>query len=328
MRESDVQQARDPVFRCSGGSFWLVPWVVSLVCGCTHPPKPTEPTSRPAAMDPLVAAVTGQPSYVYQEVFPGDTIASDDALRTLVEVIRISAPMGSLSGNPAFWQATSDRTFSPEQQQYLSANGMRFATIEASAWPSLKSEIERHAGVSSRTSTAHGTGRAEIEVRSVPSQTLFFFGADGRLQGRSFADSDNFWGLRFVPDPAQRGKISLEICPVVRSSRRETRVTRRNNDYEIDYAQAEAVYELGMQLSLPVGMALVMAPTSAVRAETNVLGRAFLTAEDPAGLMEYILVLYPRLYRLNAKLTQKQFEDAVQREKLQLAQPAPSSSPQ
>lgn len=306
--------------------------VVALVAllilpGCTHHREPTtEPTSQPSDPQALRTPDVVQPSFVYQEIVAGETIGPDDTLRSLVEVIRISAPMGSLSGSPAFWQTTSDRMLTPSQQRFLSANGMRFATIEASAWPGLKSEIERHAGVMSQTSMARTTGRAEIEIRSVPSQTLFFFGQDGRLQGRSFEGSDNFWGLRFVPDPAERGKIALDVCPVVRTTRRETRVTQRNNEYEIDFAQPESIYELGMQLRLPVGLALVMAPTAAVRSDRSVLGRAFLTAEDPAGLMEYVLVLYPRLYRLNARLTQKQFDDAVQRENVQLSQPVRSSA--
>jgi hypothetical protein len=62
-----------------------------------------------------------------------------------------------------------------------------------------------------------------------------------------------------------------------------------------------------MQLSMPVGLALVMAPTSAGRSDTSLLGRAFLTVEDPAGLMAYVLVLCPRLYRFIAELTQQQF---------------------
>jgi hypothetical protein len=83
-------------------------------------------------------------------------------------------------------------------------------------------------------------------------------------------------------------------------------VTRLNNDYEIDFEQPEAIYELGVQLSMLVGLALVMAPTSAALSDTTLLVRAFLTAEDPAGLMEYVLVLYPRLYRFIAELTQQQ----------------------
>ena len=96
----------------------------------------------------------------------------------------------------------------------------------------------------------------------------------------------------------------------------------------MDYTQPEAVYELGMQLRLQIGMVLMMAPTPAVRSDQSLLGRAFLTAEDPGGLMEYVLMLYPRLYRLNTALTQQQFEEASQREKVQLEEPTPSSGGQ
>lgn len=310
------------------GVSWSVLLIVTALLalpGCWHHRNSTTaPTSQPSDPQSLRATDVLQPSFVYQEIIPGEAVSPDDTLRALVEVIRIVAPMGSLSGSPSFWQATSDRMLTPSQQRFLSANGMRFATIEASAWPPLKAEIERHAGVTSQTSMARTTGRAEIEIRTVPSQTLFFFGQDGLLQGRSFEGSEDFWGLRFVPDPAERGKVALDLCPVVRTTRRETRVTQRNNEYEVDFARPEALYDLGMQLRLPVGMALVIAPTPAARSSSNLLGRAFLTVDDSAGLMEYVLVLYPRLYRLNAKLTQKQFEDAVQRENVQLAQPVPS----
>lgn len=325
MTETDVQLSPDAVIRGLRLDLPLLLVAALFLSGCSlFRSKPTTmPTSQPAASAALPPPFAAQPGYVYQELLPGETIAADDNLSVLVEVIRIAAPIGSLSGSPAFWQVTSDRMLTPRQQQSLLANGMHFATIEASAWSPLKSEIERHAGVTSRTSMARGTGRAEIDIRSVLSQTLFFFSVDGQLQGRSYGDSDNFWGLRFAPDPAERGKIALDICPVVRTSRRETRVTKRNNEFDVDFTQPEAMYDMGMQLRLPVGLALVMAPTSAVRSDSSLLGRAFLTAEDSAGLMEYVLVLYPRLYRLNAKLTQQQFEEALGREKLHFAEPSP-----
>ena len=75
-----------------------------------------------------------------------------------------------------------------------------------------------------------------------------------------------------------------------------------------------------MQLHLPLGMALLVAPTPSVRSDSSVLGRAFLTADDSAGLIEYVLVL-SRLYRLNAKAAPQQFESALQREQQQLTQP-------
>ena len=38
-----------------------------------------------------------------------------------------------------------------------------------------------------------------------------------------------------------------------------------------------------------------------------------------AGLMEYVFVVYPRLYRLNVKATEHQFEQAIQRVQPQLS---------
>jgi len=90
------------------------------------------------------------------------------------------------------------------------------------------------------------------------------------------------------------------------------RVTRRSNEYEVEYAQPEVLYELGMKLQVPVGMAVVLAPNRDISADASSVGRAFLTENDPAGLMERVFVLYPRLYRFNVKATQRQFEQALQ----------------
>lgn len=291
-----------------GWTISILAAVAAAVCACSHstPPATTQPLPE------KVDLAAGRPSFVYQELLPGERVNPDDSLRALIEVIRISAPAGSLSGSTAFWQAISDRALAPAQQVFLASNGVRMGMIEASAWPSLKTEIDRHVGVVSQTSTIRGDGRAELKVGSAPTQSLFFFDRTGRLQGRTFEDSQNFWGLRFAPDPADRGKVVLDLCPVVRSTRRQMRVTRRSNEYEVEYAHPEVLYEMGMKLQVPVGMAVVLAPNRGISADASSVGRAFLTENDPAGLMECVFVLYPRLYRLNAKATEHQFEQALQ----------------
>ena len=84
----------------------------------------------------------------------------------------------------------------------------------------------------------------------------------------------------------------VTICPTVRSLHRRFEVVK-NKEREIRYVQPERLYDLNLQVDVPIGHVLVVAPSPEVRWKTS-LGATFLVHNDAAEQLEQVLLLVPR----------------------------------
>jgi hypothetical protein len=116
--------------------------------------------------------------------------------------------------------------------------------------------------------------------------------------------------------------VNVELCPVVRTSRRYLQFSKANTEREVTFVRPEAIYDVGLRVEVPVGMVLVVAPTEAALRTSTSVGGAFLIRETESGLREQILVFYPRLYRFNEEATAHRAEMLLHNQP-----PAPTTAP-
>ena len=278
---------------------------VLFAAGCVnHAPLATQPSE--AAALPFTPLST--PSLIYSELSPGELPKPDDQLIAHLELVDITAPAGAISTDPRFWQIVGDRTLDPQWQGFLSGNGIRAGLVERPAWGELKGVFDRYS-VSSQQTNIRGTGRGEIACNSVAELSLFFFDRLGRLHGRTYDDAQCVWGITFAPNPAKPGYVTVEMCPVVRSMRRQMQFNRLGGEYELKYVQPESLYDLGLKLDVPLGMILVLAPTA--KPSNSSIGYNFLLKQEPSRVAERVLLLWPRMYRFNQKATELQVDQAI-----------------
>ena len=275
---------------------WLVSSILlAAIAGCGGG---GEPAPEPGVINIGLGNTT---TLLYQEVTSADQILPGDQVQVTIDMVQISAPAGSISKRTAFWQMVDAGLFSSDFRQVLESNGMRTGVMSARDWPEARKALELAPGVMSQVATLAGTTRATVNSQRFAQETIFYFDQGSHLQGRSYENADNFWGVFFASDPARAGNVRLELAPVVRSTRRTMRLNRVGDEYQLEYEQPETVLDVAIKASLPLGSVLVVAPSDAAMQSSTSVGRAFLTKEELGGLSEQVLFFYPRVYRLSAK---------------------------
>lgn len=275
-------------------------WVVNLmllaeISGCGGG---GEPAPEPGVIN---IGVGNTKNLLYQEVTSADQIGPGDRVQVIIDMVQISAPAGSISKRAAFWEMVNAGSFSSDFRQVLDSNGMRTGVMAARDWPEARKALELAPGVMSQVATLAGTARATVNSQRFAQETIFYFDQGSHLQGRSYEDADNFWGVFFASDPARAGNVRMELAPVIRSTRRTMRLNRIGDEYQLEYEQPESVLDVAIKASLPLGSVLVVAPSDGAIESSTSVGRAFLTKEELGGLSEQVLFFYPRVYRLSAE---------------------------
>lgn len=273
---------------------WIALALCVTICGCAkHAPE--------QAPGVIVMSPDGRGKLSYIEVTDSRHVKANDELQVTVDVVQVSAPAGSVSGQQSLWQIVDTGLFPADVQHRLNLNGVRVGVMSAKSWDDAKKVLELAPDVVSQTATLAGKSRVTLDARKTKQQTIFYFDRDLALQGRSYEEVQDLWGIHFAPDPTRPGNVSLELAPVIQSLRRHMRLNRAGEDFAVEYEQPETVLDMAITTSLPVGSVLVLAPSQPAISSATSIGRAFLMTEEEAGLSEQLFFLYPRVYRLQQK---------------------------
>lgn len=281
----------------------------ALVSGCAGHHDTTQPASP--------SMVINRPTLIYNEVTPGAGVPVGEDVLAGVDVLEMVGPANGFGDDARFWRQLRPLDADPRRQRMLQANGIQAGISEVDAWGNLKKVIDQYPFVTSQPHGLRGTAPTELPAGTPQvTQTLFYFTADGDLRGRTSEDSENFWGIAYAADPAKAGAVRIDICPGIRGTRRHLQVTPRGTgEYEFEYVQPEAFYDLGLQLSLATGAVLIIAPTSQALTTESSLGNLFLVERRPEGMREHVLVFIPRLFHFDRKATEKQLAEFEKHER-------------
>lgn len=264
----------------------------------------------------------GANELVFREVRAGQTLGHDEQIKVLLDTWQVTAPVGSITGSGKFWEVMGRPFGTPDEQRLLDANGIRVAIMPVSQWNRAKATIDAAPAVSSQPATLAGPTKGTLQPRDLEHATIFYYDRDFALCGRTFDESQMLWGLFWAPEPSNLTTVRLDVSPVIRSKRRQIKMTRMGETYELEYIQPETIYDLGITAELPLGSVLVLAPSpSAFRSATS-MGRALLTQEEGGILSEQIIFVYPRGYRYSEKATDEAKRKAEQEATQQQANPA------
>ena len=282
--------------------------LLPLACGCGHNQPPSPPTTQPA--DGMFTNTFAAPGLVYTEIKPDEELDPKGQFNAQLEVIDITAAVASISRDEAFWKVINQQAMDPQWLKFLQSTQLRVGLMDLSAWGKLKGVIDHYA-VTSQQTTIQGNARSTIVCKSAAEKSIFFFDRKGRLQGRSYDQSDYLWGITYAIKPGQPKIVTMEMCPVVRAERKQMQFSRSGTDYELKYVQPEALYELGLKLDVPVGKMLVLAPTPDASRFGSSIGASFLINDEQSRMSERILAIYPRVYRYNEQATEEQIRRAL-----------------
>jgi hypothetical protein len=218
-----------------------------------------------------------------------------------LEVYRIRVPMGSVSRSDEFWKHVDEQVIDVAIQDLLIKNGLRAGLAAAREWAYFKRLLEQHPVQTKPESyQAGGAGFAELLLKEVRDQDVFFFNMRGGMEGRSFDASQNVMCLQFEAAQRKPGTVHVRLCPMIRTLRKRFVVVADDDHREIQYVSPEKFYDAGLRVDVPLETFMVVAPSSEAAWKLS-LGHRFLVDDGPAGRTELVLLLAPRLFQVRTE---------------------------
>lgn len=260
----------------------------------------TQPSTRPGVNLPPVALAPPPPRVTRRAI--GDAPKDPQPavqLTTRFEIYDIVLPVGSVSRSDAFWKLIDEDQIDPAAYDTLRRNGVRIGVAPVTEWPAMRDLID---DVPSTTRQSSATGRElmNLEVslkRDIVAQNIFVFTAQGTLVGRSFDRCENLLAISFQQTPRKPGQVRVAMSPIVRSMRKLLTYSALGNEQEWAFTYPERAIELNLRADVPLDHVLVIAPSEEARTPGS-LGQAFLVQDGPAEKQEHVLVMVPRMFRV------------------------------
>lgn len=275
------------------------------------PPQPrtlasTKPTSRPGIELPKTLAYAPQRITVRRIGPAPKDPAPPIQLATRFEIYDVTMPAGAVSRSEMFWKIVDEEQVDPGTYDVLRRNGMRVGVAPVSDWPALREQIA-HLPVSTQVMNVTGREVANIDIpmkKDIVSQSIFVFQPNGTLVGRTFEKCDNILALSFRQTPRKAGQLQLAMSPLVRSSKKHLTYTVMGNEGEFNFTQAERALDVNLRVEIPLDHLLIVAPSEEAKTASS-LGHAFLASDTPAEKQERMLVMVPRMFRLEQEPSAK-----------------------
>jgi hypothetical protein len=276
-----------------------------LILACLLLPACQPPAVPPAPPPPTMS---GRSDGVMNMVQAGSSAldAPRDARPNIpilfrLEVYILSLPMGTISQNEEVWKRINEQVVDIATYDLLYRNGIRIGEAPYTEWDHFRRMIESTPGVASQMSVAGAMAKnLEMPMRErIALQHIFYFDGKNELKGRTHTNSSNIITVSFQPAPRKPGQVRLALCPMVRSLRKRLEFTALNEEQEIRYIAPERLYDLNIEVDIPLQHFLVIAPSAEATWESSV-GQRFFVKDDPAEQMEQVLLVIAQPYRLDS----------------------------
>jgi hypothetical protein len=248
-----------------------------FVNGCASSPnKPVDPAPAPAA---AAAEIVRQPA------------TRPDVVFIDLSMYQIFVPAGAISGSDEFWGNLSPAEMEDGAADLAGANGIRVAQGDVKDWGVSKKIIDRAGADTIQNHYIAPMARGqEIPITGdLMEQTLFWFDGHG-LNGQTYEHCQNLLVLAFGPSPGGEGAVRLELCPLVRATRRHYEYTILNGRTVASFVNEEHLYDIGLRAELANGKFLVVAPSPGSERTTSI-GHQFFTQDGRSHRLEMVMVL-------------------------------------
>lgn len=267
-------------------SCWL--GVLLAVVGCTAP-RGNQPT--PTGLDLTDSPFTPGGSGVQGTI---------ESLSVTFDLLRLEFAVGAISGSTTLWNHVDEEAVGTERAALLRRNGLRVGLGLPDAWPAVET-IFQVTGPAVRTPwtvAIRGQQPLVIDDGQQPrDQTIFHYGPDGRLIGKSVAGSRNVFRVDHMIDPANAKAVVLRVTPEIRQKDLGLRLRRTATGVmTLPAYEGEILNDLAFSLRVPEGCFLIIAAGDRSD-QTSLVGRAFMTADTAKSRHEFVYIIRPTVVR-------------------------------
>lgn len=260
--------------------------LLTLLTGCL-PPATQEAAPKMEGNVPVIMMPGGAGDY--ETARPQDPVKTPQQFFQL-ELYELVVPIGAISGSADFWKPFDETFLGLWKHDVLYKNGLRVGRAPLTELAQLAEQLQ---DAEAQESSLIGARARDFEMpmkKGADRQTIFYFDADGQMQGKDYEPADNIFALSFRQTPRTSDHVRLVIAPAVREL--QERITRGDGPR---FERPQTFFDLGIELDLGANECLVVAAADPARQVKVSVGRAFMTEERPAQLVEKAMVIIPRL---------------------------------
>lgn len=220
----------------------------------------------------------------------------------MLDVYHLTVPFGAISRNDEFWKHVDEQRLDVATYDLLLKNGVRVGLGRDREWTYFKGLLGQYPSArQQQVRTEPGKiGHFELTMRAgVAYQNLFWLDDKNGLIAHTYEKCDDLLAVSFEASTHRPGEAIVKVCPLVRGLRRVFHASVMNNEeIEIEQKHPEQLYDLRLESVIPLSDFLIIGPSKEAKISTSI-GNTFLVSEGPTEPIEHVLVIVPRVYRID-----------------------------
>jgi len=272
---------------------------VLAIAGCAPLPAWLVPGAQPRSPHEVTESSTpseNPSSVLARKATPGNNI---QAIDLAFDVVRVDLPISGVRHSRKVWNHVDELRLDPQSAALLARNGLRIGAASPDAWPAIRAIFEAAEADIRRDQLVAQRGLPlTIHVGSIgDSESVFSYGADQRLVGKTFPAGDKLVNLDYLFHPELGGNTEVRVSFEIRHDRGVLTWEQRNGVVEQvpDYDR-HVFADLSPALTLNAGEFLVLGLSDQAKNE-YLLGSRFLTRAESGKRYETLLCLTPQPYQ-------------------------------
>jgi hypothetical protein len=279
-------------------SIAIMPFLALAGCPATQPAPPATGPIVKVAPDGILAPIEPPPDAIRPA--QASVMPETGPAVVALDVYQLSVPLGSISRSEEFWKRVDESAIDVGTYDVLLKNCVRVGIGDDKDWPFFKALIDNnHVSAMRGSSSPSAQGSLELKLKDhMPTEDVFWTDDHDIQTGRTFEDCENYLSITFQPHQRKLDHAILNVCPLVRGTRKFLRFTVLNHEEpELESVCPEQIFEMAVEADVPPDHFLILAPTADSHPMMSI-GRTFFVKAGAAQEMETVLILSPRTLHL------------------------------
>ncbi len=215
------------------------------------------------------------------------------------DVMRVGLPVGGVRDSRKIWNHLDELRVDPDRTALLARNGFRVGVASSGVWPAIQTILDA-AGASIASENLFPQRGVPLPIRlgSIDEdESVFSFGRDGRLVGKTFAAGDKVIIIDYALRPQLDGCVDLGVSfEIIRDNQQTVWGQRDGVLQQVPSFDRHRFEDLAALLTLHPGEFLVVGQSDEIGNE-YLVGSRFLSERRSGERLETLILLSPQPYQ-------------------------------
>jgi len=282
------------------GCFRACAAAVVAVAGCTEPWFAAWGLAGPAPSPPPADArsTDAPPFLAVYDVDPLSASRESAVIQIAFDIVRVELPFHDVRHSAKVWNHVDEPISDPALAARLARNGMRVGVADEAAWPAMRAVFEaNHARMDRISAPAPGGAAIGLAVGTLqPGETVFAYGAGGRLSGAGFPGGSKLVRIDYAVSRDDPDAVVLRVMPEI-----QVEADGPTSPSPVDLLRAPGAgddrtlyHDLAAELVVRPGQLVVIGPSEAA-AIPSLIGSRLFTRHVKGAAYETVLCITPKL---------------------------------